>query len=467
MMEGSAPPGSVAWLNRVGSTKMHSRCAASRKDGEEVSTPISDEADPLRALFGVPTRALWDARAFALSHGPIERFPAWMRSGPLENVRALSSEYKGALEVAQGRTSAPVPGQEFVGRGGQVRVQGPRADALLQLGLTVFFVDITTAVPESVAFLRDLEAVLGVPRCSSAGVFANAPGSGLPWHHDSHDQLLIQLSGKKTFAYVAERSVEFPGLPFSPSSIVHPDFAAVYAEGFVDSAEAIERLGPITVTLEPGSCLFLPAGTFHRTVDQPEAALSLAIAVRPPSRLDLLLTALRHGALASPRFRASAYGQFPASNEDAVRGDEPAFSADELAFLTRNLARLTRHDLKGAWLARERARDGIGSDDGERRHRFTRYLRVPSTELDWEPVRGELVTCVVRPVEAALPSRLGFAAVARPIVDHVLSSTRAFSAQDVCERFQEFEEDEVFDLLDQLVRVRLLCPVPFAGFRDA
>src|SRR5688572_22633853 len=422
---------------------------------------MGKSADPLWDFFGRSARRLFDGKEFVVVHGQLDRFPAWTRSGPLESVRALTAEYKGRLEVAQGRTCAPIAGQEFVGRGGQVRVQGVRADALLQLGLTVFFADIETTVPESAAFLRGLEAALGVDRCATVGIFANAPGSGLPWHHDSHDQLLIQLAGSKVFAHVPERPLEHPGIPFSPTSIVHPDFPAVFAGGFLDTPEAIQSRGVTTTVLEPGSCLFLPAGTFHRTVDQPEAALSMAVAVRPPSRLDLLVAALRHGALASAKWRAPAYGFFPESSE-GDRAAEPLVLPEDLAALSGKLQQLTELDLASTWLARERDK----ASGGSRRPRFSRYLRVPSTELDWEAAEGDFITCVVRPIELTLPSRLGLAAVARPIVDDVLQRTRAFTVEDVCRKFPDFDEEEVADLLDQLFKVGLLRAVPFAGWSD-
>lgn len=425
---------------------------------------MTGRVDPLGAFFGRTTQSLFEGQKFVVAHGPVERWPAWTRSGPLASISALAHEYKGRLEVAQGRTSETAKGQEFIGRGGQVRVQGTRADALLQLGLTVFFVDIESTVPESATFLRELEAALGVNRCGAAGVFANAPGSGLPWHHDSHDQLLIQLSGRKVFAHVEERSADHPGIPFSPTSIVHPDFPAVYGGGFVDSPQAIEHRGVITTVLEPGSCLFLPAGTFHRTVDQPEAALSLAIAVRPPSRLDLLVAAVRYGALSSAYWRAPAYGFFPASSEGEATAPARAATREELLRLAERLRELSEADQASAWLARERER--VEPSTPVRRPRFSRYLRVPSTALDWEAPNDDRVTCVVRPVDATLPSRLGLALLAQPIVDYVLSTTRAFSAEEVSAAFPDFEESDVSELLDQLSRVGLLAPMPFERWKS-
>lgn len=425
---------------------------------------MAGDVDPLEAFFGRAARTLFEGQTFVVEHGPVERWPSWTRSGPLASIAALSQAYKGRLEVAQGRTSEPVAGQEFIGRGGQVRVQGTRADALLQLGLTVFFVDIEGTVPESAAFLRELETALGVNRCAAAGVFANAPGSGLPWHHDSHDQLLIQLSGRKVFAHVDERSADHPGIPFSPTSIVHPDFPAVYGNGFVDSAAEIEARGVMTTVLEPGSCLFLPAGTFHRTVDQPEAALSLAIAVRPPSRLDLLVAALRFGALSSPHWRAPAYGFFPVSAEGQEPAAARAATSAEVARLAARLKDLSEVEQASAWLARERERVDVAVE--MRRPRFSRYVRVPSTAVAWEAASEERIVCIVRPVDATLPSRLGLAAQARPIVEHVLSTVRAFNVEDLVRAFQEFEETEIADLLDQLSGVGLLAPIPFDTWGD-
>src|SRR5262249_27627441 len=121
-----------------------------------------------------------------VTHGPLERLPAFMRTGPLESVDSLCRHYTGPLEVAQGSAESGV----------HVPVRDVHAAALLRLGLTVYFTELRRSLPFAGNWLKGLEASLGVPECASLAAFANATGSGLSLHHDRFDQLFFQLRGK-------------------------------------------------------------------------------------------------------------------------------------------------------------------------------------------------------------------------------------------------------------------------------
>ncbi len=145
----------------------------------------------------------------------------------------------------------------------------------------------------------------------------------------------------------------------------------------VDSPQAIEQRGVITTVLEPGSCLFLPAGTFHRTVDQPEAALSSAIAIRPPSRLDLLVAAVRYGALSSRLLARPRMASFRHLPKGEATAPARAATREELLPLAERLRELSRGKIRQA--PGSRVSERVEPSTPVRRPCFSRYLRVPST----------------------------------------------------------------------------------------
>lgn len=419
--------------------------------GQEDEMDATESAkDPLFALFGQSARALFEAGKLVVTEGALGRLPGWMRSGALADVTSLCKSYRGVLEVARGRSMAPTEGQEFIGSGGQVRVSGTRPEALLQLGLTVFFADIRDAVPGSRVFLAELEAALGVPPCSVIGVFVNAPGSGLPMHHDSHDQLLIQLSGEKDFTYARGAHARHPGLQFSPDTRVHPEFASVYGRALPASVEEIEERGLETVRLKPGSALFLPAGCFHRTTEQSEVCMSLSIAVRPPSYADLVLGGLRARLLREERFRAPSYGQFGADADLELLGRTLREASEELT-------RVEPRALCEIFLERL-VQDGDPSAYPNRAH-FSQFLRIPSTKVRFETAGPERTRVLVRLVHRIEENRLEIASVAERIVRKVMGTHQIITKAELLAEFDEFDEEDLETLLDDLARVGLLRPV--------
>jgi hypothetical protein len=405
--------------------------------------------DPMLDLFGIAAAQLFASKRLVVQHGQVDRLPPFMRAGLLDDVETLCRGYAGALQVSNGTAKDGV----------QLAVAGAHASALLRLGLTVYFVELDRALPDSAPWLRRLEAALGLPECASLAAFANAPGSGLSLHHDRFDQLLIQLRGEKEFRYAPNGFVENPDVQFTPIGAALPDWAQAYRHGFPRTTEEIMARGLSTVTLRPGSALFMPAGTWHTTAGQPGESLSIVVVVRAPSRLALLLNLLRHYAGQSPDWRARSYGGW-ATGEAAAR--EQATLAALTADLADRLRTLPAADAYQAWSSE-------AFTTGEQRQypmeaRFERYIRLPNSSIRYEAADvPELSKCTVMSGPTDRPQAQTSFAVneeVRPVIDWVLATAAAFSVGEAARAFPDCEREDLETLFAWLSHAALIRPLP-------
>ena len=417
---------------------------------------VARVSDPLEPIFGLPASQLFKSRELVVAHGELERFPAFMREGAMASIESLCKSYVGALEVAKGS----------VVDGIQTGVNGVHPTALLKLGLTVFFSDLSRAIAKSNPWLRSLEASLGLPECASLMAFANAAGSGLSLHHDRHDQLFFQIRGQKRFQYAANDYVENPDLQFSPFGPAHPDFGRSYRGGFPLTAEEVLNKPFRSVDLQPGSAFFMPSGTWHTTAEQASESLSLVVAVRAPSHLELLQNLLGYYAGQSPAWRARPYGGW-AGDPDLARPAELELKA-LISDLSERLKQLPVAGAFKAWSAHGYA-TGTQSEYATSR-RFERYIRLPNSSLRFEddPALGKLRCSVLsgptnRPQAQTV---LGIAHEARPVLDWILQSHAAFTVSALCEALPDYEPAEVEELLSQLARAALIRPLPAPEWDD-
>jgi mannose-6-phosphate isomerase-like protein (cupin superfamily) len=406
--------------------------------------------DPLRELFGVSALELFRKKELVATHGPLERFPAFMRQGPMESFDALSRHYSGPLEASQGSAE----------NGVQIPVQGAHSSVLLRLGLTVFFSELRPALRDADGWLRTLEEALGLPDCASLSAFANAPGSGLAVHHDRFDQLFFQIRGEKHFRYAPNGFVENPDAQWSPFAASPPEWGQSYRHGFPLTTAELLALDFQTLALRPGSAFFLPAGTWHTTAEQQEEALSLVVAVRAPSRLEVLLNFARYYAGQSPEWRARPYGAW-SSDPESARPEHAAF-----ARLTSELGeRLGSVPAQGAFDALSAHGFSIGTQSAyPRGARFERYVRLPNSSVRFEDdaLPGKF-RCVVSSGPTHRPQArtvVGFQLAARPVIDWVLEQKRAFTVDEAVERCPPFTREDVFELFGWLSHAALIRPLP-------
>jgi len=412
--------------------------------------------DPIRDLFGVPALELFASKELVVRHGDVEQLPAFMRAGLMESIGSLCRGYTGALQVSNGSSRDGV----------QIPVAGSHASALLRLGVTVYFVELDRALPDSAPWLRALEAALGLPECAALAAFANAPGSGLSVHHDRYDQLLIQLRGDKEFQYAPNGFVRNPDVQFTPIGAAQPDWAQTYQHGFPSTTDEILARGMKTVTLRPGSRLFMPAGTWHTTAGQPDESLSVVVVMRAPSRLTLLLNLLRHYAGQSPEWRARSYGGW-ADGETAAREHEALRAL--MADLGPRLSALPAADAYQAWLS-----EGF-TTGGQTRYplelRFERYIRLPNSSIRFEDSgTGELLRCTVLSGPTDRPQAetgLAISPEVRPVIEWVSGTSRAFSVDEACRAFPDCERGDLETLFAWLSHAALIRPVPAPAWQGS
>ena len=415
-------------------------------------------ADPLQEIFDVSAPELFRGRELLVRHGALERFPAFMREGAMENIESLCKSYVGSLEVASGS----------VADGIQTAVSGVHPTALLKLGLTVYFSDLKRALPKSNDWLRNLELALGLPECTSIMAFANAAGSGLSLHHDRYDQLFFQIRGRKRFRFASNGYVQNPDVQFSPFGPAHPDFAQSYRGGFpLTSDEVLSQQSFQSVDLEPGSAFFMPNGTWHTTADQPGDSLSLVVAVRAPSYADLLQNFLHYYVSQSPAWRAHPYGGW--SREPGAAHDTQAELARLMADLAERMPRLPAADAFKAWSAHAFT---VGTQsEYPLESRFERFIRLPnsSVRFDDDLALGKL-RCTVHSGPTNRPQTQVVLAIeheARPLLDWILGSHAAFTVQALCDAWPDYEPDEVAQLLGWLARAALIRPLPAQEWDEA
>jgi len=403
----------------------------------------------MRDLFGVAAPELFASKELVVSHGPVERLPAFMRAGLMASVETLCRGYAGPLQVSQGTPRDGV----------QLAVSGAHAAALLRLGVTVYFVELDRALPDAAPWLRGLEASLGLPECASLAAFVNAPGSGLSIHHDRFDQLLIQIRGEKEFRHAPNGFVENPDVQFTPIGAAQPDWAHVYRHGFPSTTDEVLARGMTPVTLRPGSALFMPAGTWHTTAGQPGESLSVVVVIRAPSRLALLLNLLRHYAGQSPAWRARSYAGWTSG---AAAEREHQALATLMSDLGERLRTLPAGDAYKAWLSEGFTTGTQGQYPLD--VRFARYIRLPNSSLRYHAGDApELLRCTVLSGPTDRPQAETTLAInddVRPVIDWVLGTTAAFSVDDACRAFPDCERDELEVLFAWLSHAALIRPLP-------
>jgi ribosomal protein L16 Arg81 hydroxylase len=301
----------------------------------------------------------WPDKTFVIQ-GETARLPEFLRARELSNIGTLASVYRGRLAFCSGaKTSYLVPGDVSY------------AQKLFRMGLTLYFDDVAPYVPEAQAFLEQLESDLGIAAGSTRlTVWASPREDGAACHYDANDVVSIQLYGTKRFELAPVREISVPyGMQYSPGTIPFDDLYTQTGSGFPDWQTAEFS----TTEMKPGSVLFFPRGTWHRTFVNQDS-LAVAIVIEPPPAINCLLDELRLVLLQDPRWRKPLYGAW---GNGSQREHALARAEELLRELPQAMSTLSPQDLILPSLTQEQRFELID----ER----TRFQRVPNTSVSAEP----------------------------------------------------------------------------------
>ena len=379
----------------------------------------------IASLFapGTPTQFLtrhWPDRPLVV-HGDPARLPDALRGPALASFDALAQRYTGPLSFGRGARDARTLSM-------QTNAANP-----YRLGLSVYLHDVAPVVRGAPELLRALERELGIVEGSARlAAFASPQDDGVSVHFDGEDVISVQLQGRKTFHIAKVEGLDFPwGEQFGPGMLPSDDLYPQVAGGFPAPGDDLE-----TIEMAPGSVLFLPRGTWHRTLAQKDS-LSVSIVLRPPAPLETLVQQLHWLLLQDPAWRRPLHS----GDQDRARD-----LLDRLPALI-------------AQLKPEQFIPGSEADRLAAIDRDTRFQRIPqsslSTELDRQ--RGTLKVSawdrdwIERPTLAT-----DISASVIPLLDWIAGQGGAFSAGELAEGFPQAPFDFVRKLLDKLVRAQYL-----------
>ncbi len=152
-------------------------------------------------------------------------------------------------------------------------------------GYTLTISDASTFHPALARFCNRIQADLGFFVQANA-YLTPAGAQGFETHYDTHDTLIVQLEGAKTWAIYA---------PVLPLPLELQPFSAARHAG---------RLGPPrTIGLAPGDSLYLPRGFPHHAAATEQRSLHLTFALSPTRVVDLLDALVRLAALGDVELR--------------------------------------------------------------------------------------------------------------------------------------------------------------------
>lgn len=376
----------------------------------------------------------WPDRHFAV-HGPSGRLPELLKGPELRSLDALARIYRGPVTFGRGAVDS------------RTLSANVRAVQLYKLGFSVYLSDIAGIVPGGVAWVAALEQALGlVPGCTRIGAFASPSGDGLPCHFDAEDVISVQLSGTKTFEVARVADLSYPvGRQFGPGVLPGEDLYVQAAHGFPKP----DGLNFERIRMEPGTVLFLPRGTWHRTQAESDS-FSISVAMRPPAALDHLLHQLRYLLLQDPQWRRPLYG---------------AAYADER--ITAVLAR-TGALLEGLpnVVQQLQAADLIPGGSGATgvATPTARFQKVPMSTIGLERAGGILRLTVTAwdhdwitrtTLRTDVPGHL------ESLLEWLSAAEAAFSTPQLRQRFPELPADDLTQVLELLSKAGFLRPLLF------
>jgi 50S ribosomal protein L16 3-hydroxylase len=212
--------------------------------------------------------------------------------GPLEIARLA--------RLARGGTQAWIAGEHVAHS--MIPVDAGNAARFFELGATLYFLNVP--LERVTAGVADF---LGAPRGRIlASIFLTPPSGGATCHFDMHENFTVQLTGGKRW-HIGDRPV-----------VAGPTEGYILGQQLPLSMSGMGSLKedtPHTVDLKPGSLLYVPRGTWHRTEARVEAGAgagerswSLNLSYYRTMWLDLLQEGLKRRLAGSAVWRSTVTG---------------------------------------------------------------------------------------------------------------------------------------------------------------
>lgn len=390
-------------------------------------------ADSVDAFFN----DYWPNRVF-VAEGDKERLPAALLHAELNDFDSLSLRYKGVVSFfGDDRSEHMVP------------VEGIDAGAPYRCGLSVYLTDIGPAFPDVQQMVRQLEFELGVNEgCARAGVFASPTNGGISCHYDSVDVFSIQLRGNKKFDVAPVSEMRNPwGFQYIAGSKPIDDLYPQATEGFPDWENAEFR----SVEMTPGTVLYMPRGTWHRTEAEGDS-IAVSIGIQPPSAAECVLEQLRLLLLQDPEWRQPLYGAWgTGSMTDAARE-----RAHELIAKLPGLVSSLSPGLVANPKMSEARRISMMNAESRVQHTPNSKLIIgdPPPDSDDDSILASVeiyergVSKIVAEIE--MPSWC------EPILRWLDARRGSFLVSEVATKFPELTEDQHLQLIQSLTRAGLL-----------
>lgn len=404
---------------------------------------MSAKPEILKALLGADVldeflRDYWPDRLF-VAHGDRERLPEALLNPELNQFDALSRRYKGVVSFfGDGRSGHMVP------------VEGIEAAAPYRCGLSVYLTDVGPFFPDIEAMVRMLEFELGInENCARAGVFASPTSGGISCHYDSVDVFSIQLRGTKKFELAPVKELRHPwGFQYITGSKPIDDLYPQATEGFPNWENAEFQ----SVEMQPGTVLYMPRGTWHRTEAQGDS-IAVSIGMEPPSAAECVLEQLRLLLLQDPAWRKPLYGAWGTGNMRDAAMKRATELLGELPGLSPSLA----PEYLASPKMSEKQRIVLMNSG-------SRVQRTPNTSLilgEPPPDSAEEDSLLAK-IEVSdrstkqIMSEIEMPSRCEPILRWINEQRTSFQVSEVAAKFSELTEDQHLQLIQNLAGAGLL-----------
>jgi hypothetical protein len=211
----------------------------------------------------------------------------------------------------------------------------------MRAGMPMFLHEPERVFPQLGRWLARLRFDLGLPPQGRAlcSTHATRGGTSTAMHSDHAVSFILQMSGTKVWHIADNRAFPLPTQRHSlVMDTVHGELAG-YQVGPVPTAILDDAQ---TITLGPGSLLFVPSGWWH-AVDGPDESLALMFIAINVNWAVVVARALQRALTRDRRWRPFAVGA--RSPNAAMRARARATAAELLDDLRARLSRMTPDDL--------------------------------------------------------------------------------------------------------------------------